>query len=100
MTYRNDVIHALDRTKRRRVMRLVDERKARHGNKPHESAPFVRIAAGSVKGHPDRPFEGERDGACGGRGMPCPQCNASDDDTEPRAPKGFKTEVDKKGWRH
>jgi hypothetical protein len=28
----------------------------------------------------------------------CPRCNAGDDD--PRMPKGFKTEFDKKGWRH
>jgi hypothetical protein len=50
--------------------------------------------------HPDRPFEGERACTCGGAGAPCPRCNAGDEDTEPRAPKGFKTEFDKKGWRH
>ena len=46
--------------------------------------------------HPDRPFEGEHACTCSGAGAPCPQCNASDDGTEPRAPKGFKTEFDKK----
>jgi hypothetical protein len=30
--------------------------------------------------------------------MPCPKCNASDDDSAP--PKGFRTVFDKKGWRH
>jgi hypothetical protein len=53
-----------------------------------------------MENHPDTPWNGEHACTCGGAGMPCPQCNASDDDTEPRAPKGFKTEVDKKGWRH
>jgi hypothetical protein len=32
--------------------------------------------------------------------MPCPTCNMTDDDTAPRMPDGFKTEVDKDGWRH
>ncbi len=32
------------------------------------------------------------------RGSAVPPVHASDDDTEPRAPKGFKTEFDKKGW--
>jgi hypothetical protein len=50
--------------------------------------------------HPDKPFEGEHACTCGGAGAPCPSCNESDEDTEPRAPKGFKTEHDKKGWRH
>jgi hypothetical protein len=50
--------------------------------------------------HPDRPFQGERACTCGGAGAPCPSCNPSDADTEPRPPKGFKTEFDKKGWRH
>jgi hypothetical protein len=28
------------------------------------------------------------------------RCNASDDGACPRMPDGFKTEVDKDGWRH
>jgi hypothetical protein len=31
---------------------------------------------------------------------PCPRCNPSDEDAAPRPPKGFRTEFDKKGWRH
>jgi hypothetical protein len=31
--------------------------------------------------------------------MPCPTCNMADDGTSPRLPDGFKTDVDKKGWR-
>jgi hypothetical protein len=50
--------------------------------------------------HPDRPWEGEHACRCGGAGAPCPHCNASEDGTAPRMPKGFKTEFDKKGWRH
>jgi hypothetical protein len=50
--------------------------------------------------HPDRPFQGEHACTCGGAGAPCPSCNESNEDTEPRAPKGFKTEFDKDGWRH
>jgi len=47
-----------------------------------------------------RPWEGEHACTCGAAGAPCPRCNASDADTAPRMPKGFKTEFDKKGWRH
>jgi hypothetical protein len=50
--------------------------------------------------HPDRPSEGKRACSCGGAGAPCRRCNASDDDSPPRMPKGFKTEFDKKGSRH
>ena len=48
--------------------------------------------------HPNKPWEGEHACTCGAAGAPCPRCNAGDDD--PRMPKGFKTEFDKKGWRH
>ena len=48
--------------------------------------------------HPDRPFQGEHACTCGDAGEPCPRCN--DDDTEPRAPTGFKAELGKKDWRH
>jgi hypothetical protein len=34
------------------------------------------------------------------RSAPCPACNASNDGASPRLPGGFKTEVDKDGWRH
>jgi hypothetical protein len=50
--------------------------------------------------HPDRPWEGKRACTCGGAGDPCPRCHASDGDSAPRMPKDFKTEFDKKGWRH
>jgi hypothetical protein len=51
--------------------------------------------------HPDRPREGEHACRCGGAGMPFPNCNASEDDSAaPRLPDGFRTEFDKKGWRH
>src|SRR5258708_2119157 len=50
--------------------------------------------------HPDQPWEGENACPCGGAGMPCRICNMSDDEAGPRLPKGFKTQFDKKGWRH
>jgi hypothetical protein len=36
---------------------------------------------------------------CGASGAPCPICNATNDGDAPRMPGGFKTEVDKDGWR-
>ncbi|SHG50668.1 zinc finger domain-containing protein, LSD1 subclass [Bradyrhizobium erythrophlei] len=48
--------------------------------------------------HPDKPWDGGHACTCGAAGAPCPRCNAGDDD--PRIPKGFKTEFDKKGRRH
>ncbi|SHH20052.1 hypothetical protein SAMN05444169_6285 [Bradyrhizobium erythrophlei] len=50
--------------------------------------------------HHDRPWEGKDACTCGGAGMPCPWCNLPEKDEEPRLPDGFKTEFDKKGWRH
>jgi hypothetical protein len=50
--------------------------------------------------HPEKPWGGEHACGCGGAGMPCPNCNVSGDDSSPRPPKGFRTEFDKKGWRH
>jgi hypothetical protein len=45
--------------------------------------------------HPERPWELCD---CGGTGMPCPLCNASD---PPKPPPGFKPTYDKDaGWRH
>jgi hypothetical protein len=32
--------------------------------------------------------------------MPCQVCNMADDGDVPRMPEGFKTEVDKDGWRN
>jgi hypothetical protein len=43
--------------------------------------------------HQDKPWEGQH--AC-----PCWICNATIDATAPRMRPGFKTEVDKDGWRH
>jgi hypothetical protein len=49
---------------------------------------------------PGRPWEGEHACPCGGAGAPCPWCNVTDKDGAPTLPEGFKTEFDKKGWRH
>jgi hypothetical protein len=32
--------------------------------------------------------------------MPCPDCNMTEEGADPRMPEGFKTEIDKDGWRH
>jgi hypothetical protein len=37
---------------------------------------------------------------CGAPGAPCLICNATNDRDTPRMTGGFKTEVDKDGWRH
>jgi hypothetical protein len=50
--------------------------------------------------HPGRPWEGNHACNCGGAGAPCPWCNLPDKDGTPRLPDGFRTEFDKKGWRH
>jgi hypothetical protein len=50
--------------------------------------------------HPRLPWGGRHGCNCGGAGMPCPPCNTVDEGAEPRLPEGFKTEVDKDGWRH
>ncbi|MCC8968189.1 hypothetical protein H8A95_39270 [Bradyrhizobium sp. Pear76] len=50
--------------------------------------------------HPDRPAFGDRACECGGAGAPCDKCNQVGERETPRLPKGFKTLVDKKGWRH
>jgi hypothetical protein len=50
--------------------------------------------------HPDRPFEGEHACACGGAGALCSNCNPADEGNAPRPPDRFKTDADKKGWRH
>jgi hypothetical protein len=50
--------------------------------------------------HPRQPWEGPHACDCGGAGMPCATCNMSDEGTSPRLPDGFKTDIDKDGWRH
>jgi hypothetical protein len=50
--------------------------------------------------HPDKPWDGPHACPCGAPGAPCPACNAINDRDAPRMPEGFKTEVDKAGWRH
>ncbi len=50
--------------------------------------------------HPQMPWEGPDACKCGAPGMPCPWCNKPAVGKEPRLPDGFKTEVDKDGWRH
>jgi hypothetical protein len=32
--------------------------------------------------------------------VPCPRCNQPAEGAAPRMPEGFKTDFDKKGWRH
>jgi hypothetical protein len=46
--------------------------------------------------HPLRPWDRPHGCDCGGAGMPW----MADDGAAPRMPEGFKTDVDKKGWRH
>jgi hypothetical protein len=41
--------------------------------------------------HDDKPWE--HDG-CGGAGMPCPDCNVSNEDNPPRLPEGFQVDED------
>lgn len=48
--------------------------------------------------HPDKPWR--TDGCECGAGMPCADCNPCDEHTPPRMGPGFKTIVDKDGWRH
>jgi hypothetical protein len=50
--------------------------------------------------HPANPWEGPHACPCGAPGAPCPACNAANGAEAPRLPDGFKTDVDKKGWRH
>ncbi|MEH2492888.1 hypothetical protein [Bradyrhizobium sp. AZCC 2230] len=50
--------------------------------------------------HPGWPWEGPHACPCGAAGAPCPRCNVPTDGEPPRMPAGFRTEVDKDGWRH
>jgi hypothetical protein len=63
--------------------------------KPVGDLPVVTGYA--LMSHPGRPSEGKRVCSFGGAQAPCPRCDASDDDSAPRMPEGFKTEFDKKG---
>jgi hypothetical protein len=45
------------------------------------------------------PWEGQEACDCGAPGATCPLCNGKGPET-PRMPEGFRTEVDKDGWRH
>jgi hypothetical protein len=49
--------------------------------------------------HPYRPWEGPHACGCDAAGMPCPECNASDELTSPVLPRGF-VEDDDGGTRH
>jgi hypothetical protein len=49
--------------------------------------------------HPERPWGGKYACICGGAGAPCPRCNVTENEP-PRMPEGFRTEIDKDGWRH
>jgi hypothetical protein len=44
--------------------------------------------------HPERPWGGAHACQCGGAGMPCPECNPSDEDTPPRMPPGYDDDDD------
>jgi hypothetical protein len=51
--------------------------------------------------HPRRPWEGPHGCPLRRRwGAPCPACNVPEEGAAPRMPEGFRTEVDKDGWRH
>ncbi|MFG3598318.1 hypothetical protein [Bradyrhizobium sp. RDI18] len=50
--------------------------------------------------HPDQPWEGEHTCGCGGAGARCPTCNSPAEGERPRLPPGFKTVLDKDGYRH
>lgn len=50
--------------------------------------------------HPDCPWQGEHACGCGAAGAPCAACNRPDRGEAPRMPAGFKTLLDKDGWRH
>ena len=50
--------------------------------------------------HPGRAWDGPNACRCGAAGSPCPWCNVPAEEETPRMPAGFKTEVDKDGWRH
>jgi hypothetical protein len=54
--------------------------------------------------HVDKPWgeESTREDAyhCGGAGMPCPACNPSDREHEPKMPEGFRVIVDRAGSRN
>jgi hypothetical protein len=50
--------------------------------------------------HPGRPWEGPHTCTCGAAGIPCPTCNQPAQGEMPRMPEGFRTEVDKDGWRN
>jgi hypothetical protein len=51
----------------------------------------------------DKPWGGASDhpSACDcGAGAPCPECNPCDRDHPPKMPEGYRTILDKDGWRH
>ena len=47
-----------------------------------------------------RLWEGANACGCGAPGAPCGRCNNPGDDEMPRLPEGFKTKIDKDGWRN
>jgi hypothetical protein len=50
--------------------------------------------------HMLRPWDGANACGCGAAGAPCPACNVPEKKADPpRMPRGFRTEVDKDGWR-
>jgi hypothetical protein len=54
--------------------------------------------------HVDKPWGGASTRAdachCGGAGVPCLACNRSDREHPPKMTQGYKTILDKDGWRH
>ena len=48
----------------------------------------------------DKPWEGPHACQCGAPGAPCTSLQCTNGGDARRMPGGFKTEVDKDGWRH
>jgi hypothetical protein len=62
--------------------------------------PLCEDSGWVCENHPQEPWEGKNACGCGAAGAPCPNCNTPSEGETPRMPDGFKTNVDKEGWRH
>jgi hypothetical protein len=66
----------------------------------HMKCDFCEDSGWVCKRHLERPWDGDSACGCGAPCALCPACNAANDRAAPRMPDGFKTDIDKKGWRH